>query len=499
MNGMDHQKKIKTEASAGEASRVIHIRSLPVDVNEADIKALGLPFGRVTNVLLMRQKHQAFIELESIENARTMINYFTYVQPTIHTQAIAIQYSQHQELKTRQQDSSRDSRDDDKGGILDSSPGGYPRTVLKVIVTNIVYPVTIEVLQQVFSRCGEIQKIVTFMRNEQYHALIQYASPKEAQSAKTLFNHQNIYNGCNTLQVEFSKLDNLNVKYNNDKSRDFTKPNLGKSPDQLVMDPVAAAQMQMAAMPGMLPNPYTPPLGAAFPGMMGGMHGGMPLGMHQLPPQPHHHQQQQPPFMGMGRDRGSAVLLVSNLSEEDTSCDDLFILFGHYGDVQRVKILFNKKDTALIQFSDSPQAQAAQSNLNGVRLHGKEMRVSRSKHDSVNMPKSEDEGKELTKDYGGSPLHRFKKPGSKNFQNIFPPIRTLHLSNIPESTTEEEIRDLFQEHGGISNFRFFPKDRRMALVQMESIDEALISLMRVHNYKLSESSHLRVSFAKNEM
>ena len=30
---------------------------------------------------------------------------------------------------------------------------------------------------------------------------------------------------------------------------------------------------------------------------------------------------------------------------------------GVYGDVMRVKILFNKKDTALIQFSDGQQAQ----------------------------------------------------------------------------------------------------------------------------------------------
>ena len=37
---------------------------------------------------------------------------------------------------------------------------------------------------------------------------------------------QNIYNGCCTLRIDYSKLSNLNVKYNNDKSRDFTNPNL---------------------------------------------------------------------------------------------------------------------------------------------------------------------------------------------------------------------------------------------------------------------------------
>lgn len=42
---------------------------------------------------------------------------------------------------------------------------------------------------------------------------------------------------------------------------------------------------------------------------------------------------------------------------------------------------------------------------------------------------SQDAG--LTKDFTNSPLHRFKKPGSKNFQNIYPPSAVLHLSNIP--------------------------------------------------------------------
>lgn len=37
---------------------------------------------------------------------------------------------------------------------------------------------------------------------------------------------QNIYNGCCTLRIDYSKLNTLNVKYNNDKSRDFTNPNL---------------------------------------------------------------------------------------------------------------------------------------------------------------------------------------------------------------------------------------------------------------------------------
>ncbi len=71
------------------------------------------------------------------------------------------------------------------------------------------------------------------------------------------------------------------------------------------------------------------------------------------------------------------------------------------------------------------------SHLNGQRLHGKVIRVTISKHQTVQLPREGQEDQGLTKDFSGSPLHRFKKPGSKNFQNIFPPSATLHLSNIP--------------------------------------------------------------------
>lgn len=47
-----------------------------------------------------------------------------------------------------------------------------------------------------------------------------------AQHAKAVLDGQNIYNGCCTLRIDNSKLTSLNVKYNNDKSRDFTNPSL---------------------------------------------------------------------------------------------------------------------------------------------------------------------------------------------------------------------------------------------------------------------------------
>jgi len=41
-----------------------------------------------------------------------------------------------------------------------------------------------------------------------------------------VLNGSNVYYGCCTLRIDFSKLSTLNVRYNNEKSRDFTDPTL---------------------------------------------------------------------------------------------------------------------------------------------------------------------------------------------------------------------------------------------------------------------------------
>lgn len=51
-------KKVKLEGSTNKPSRVIHIRNIPAESSEAEIVHLGVPFGRVTNVLVLKGKNQ---------------------------------------------------------------------------------------------------------------------------------------------------------------------------------------------------------------------------------------------------------------------------------------------------------------------------------------------------------------------------------------------------------------------------------------------------------
>eukprot|EP01105_Mastigella_eilhardi_P010162 TRINITY_DN2380_c0_g1_i1.p1 TRINITY_DN2380_c0_g1~~TRINITY_DN2380_c0_g1_i1.p1 ORF type:complete len:287 (-),score=84.43 TRINITY_DN2380_c0_g1_i1:22-882(-) len=187
------------------------------------------------------------------------------------------------------------------------------------------------------------------------------------------------------------------------------------------------------------------------------------------------------------------VLIVSNLPAE-TTCDRLFALFGVYGDVVRVKVLFKKNNTALIQMTDNQQADLALTNLQSVDFFGSPLSINFSRHSSITLPRP-GEAVDLTRDYAGSPLHRFRLRGSKNFSHICPPSATLHVSSVLLGTAEYELHELFARYGSVVRVRFFVKDARMALVQMGSVPEAVRALVDLHGHDLS-GQRLRVSFTK---
>uniref|UniRef100_A0A7N8XQD6 Polypyrimidine tract-binding protein 2-like n=1 Tax=Mastacembelus armatus TaxID=205130 RepID=A0A7N8XQD6_9TELE len=490
-NGSDSKKQRLDESPP---SRVLHIRKLPNEVSETEVIALGLPFGKVTNILMLKGKNQAFLELGTEEAAITMVNYYTAVTPQVRNTPVFIQYSNHKELKTDSalnqvytlgtmlqsnqmraqavlqavsavQDGSSPSSGQ---GVLDLNPP--PSPVLRIIIDNMFYPVTLDVLQQIFSKFGTVMKIITFTKNNQFQALLQFSDPVNAQQAKLSLDGQNIYNSCCTLRIDFSKLVNLNVKYNNDKSRDYTRPDLptgdGESTNKdhsllgkYISNYLALHSHRLHEALNLLSCAF---LTGAISPLSAAAAAAAAAGRVAL--------------SGSGV---SGVLLASNLNEE------------------RVKILYNKKDSALIQLSDGNQAQLAMSHLNGQKVFGKVMRVTLSKHQTVALPREGLDDQLLTKDFSGSPLHRFKKPGSKNFQNIFPPSATLHLSNIRDGVGEDDLRLLFSNTGGtVKAFKFF-QDRKMALIQMSSVEEAIQALMDLHNYDMGGNHHLKVSFSKS--
>ena len=538
-SGANDAKKTRLE-NLKDPSRVVHLRNIPLQLSETEIIHLGLSFGTITNVLFLRSKNQAFLEFEHLNNAENMINYFNTTPVSFSGRKIFIQYSNHQSLQTDPNNSNNQIAQvalDNALQLREAAKNGGKNTVLRATILNLLYQVTLDVLHQIFSKFGHALKIITFNKNDKFQALIQMKDAIAAQQAKMALHGQNIYNGCCTLQIEFSKLTTLEVRYNNDKSRDYTNlllPSGEQSAQNNEQNLTLPNSCGSQSSSNVYSNVQQGLIGAAplqggqggnvsgglnYGGQRGSMssglnfagNGGGNLMNHQQHSQHNFNQGSSmnlaggSPFntgasasqMNMtGGQAISPVLLISNLNEEFVTPEALFTLFGVYGDIQRVKILFNKKDNALIQFSNGIQAATALQNLDRCKVWNKQVRVFPSKHLTVQMPKDGQPDSGLTKDFTNSPLHRFKKPGSKNFNNIFPPSQTLHLSNLPASIQEKDLKDIFTQYGTVRGFKFFQKDRKMALIQMDTVEEAVHALIGTHNYQLAENMHLRCTFSK---
>ncbi|XP_074485300.1 RNA-binding protein 20 isoform X2 [Sebastes fasciatus] len=76
------------------AGRVVHICNLPEgSCTENDVINLGLPFGKVTNYILMRSTHQAFLEMAYVEAAQAMVQYYQLTPAMINSQKLLIRMS----------------------------------------------------------------------------------------------------------------------------------------------------------------------------------------------------------------------------------------------------------------------------------------------------------------------------------------------------------------------------------------------------------------------
>ncbi|KAM0843776.1 hypothetical protein ACQ4PT_057480 [Festuca glaucescens] len=467
-----------------EPSRVIHIRNVGHEISESDLLQVVQPFGTVAKLVMLRAKNQALVQMEDLAASVSAIQYYTTIQPSVRGRNVYLQYSSHQELTTDQSSHGRNPDQDE------------PNRILLVTVHHMLYPMTVEVLHQVFSPYGFVEKIVTFQKSAGFQALIQFESRQSGIQAAGALHGRNIYDGCCQLDIQYSNLTELQVHYNNDRSRDFTNPSLpteqrprssqpgfndpsglfgfqqpgGKTlqcsftfffihlchhieniSSLLSFDRLFGLQMGQAAM-----------VAAAFGGTL-------------------------PPGVTGTNDR--CTLIVSNLNSDRVDADKLFNLFSIYGNIVRIKVLRNKPDHALVQMADGLQAELAVHYLKGAMLLGQKLEVNFSKYPTITPAPD-------ANDYSTSNLNRFNSNVVKNYRHCCAPTKMIHISALSQEITEDAILDHVSEHGTVVKSKLFEAGgKTQALVQFESEEAATEALVSKHASKL-EGSTIRISFSQ---
>ncbi|XP_019442051.1 PREDICTED: polypyrimidine tract-binding protein homolog 3-like [Lupinus angustifolius] len=431
-----------------EPSKVIHVRNVGQEITENDLLQLFQSFGVITKLVMLRAKNQALIQMQDVATAVSALQFYENVQPNIRGRNVYVQFSSHQELAPMDQNQGR---------------GDEPNRILLVTIHHVLYPMTVDVLHRVFSPHGSVEKIVTFQKSAGCQALIQYQSRQSAVTAKNALQGRNVYDGCCQLDIQFSNLDELQVNYNNDRSRDFTNPNLPTEQKGRPSQPDAGNMYGSGARGGGLSHmANADAIAAAFGGNL-------------------------PPGITGGNDR--CTILVSNLNPDRIDEDKLFNLFSIYGNIVRIKLLRNKPDHALVQMGDGFQSELAVHFLKGALLFGKPIELNFSKHATILQGAD-------TREYGNSNLNRFNRNAAKNYRYCCSPTWMIHLSTLPQDITEEDIVSLVEDHGVILNCKVFEMNgKKQALVQFENEEQATEALVCKHATSLS-GSVVRISFSQ---
>eukprot|EP00026_Physarum_polycephalum_P006252 Phypoly_transcript_06294.p1 GENE.Phypoly_transcript_06294~~Phypoly_transcript_06294.p1 ORF type:complete len:441 (+),score=88.08 Phypoly_transcript_06294:347-1669(+) len=440
---------------------------------------------------MLKSKNQALLQFGELSSAINFMQYYSTIQANIRGRNVYPQFSSHQELSS----SSGVIATHEADGPAGSSS---PNRILLVTINNAMYPITVDILYQVFGSHGMVEKIVIFSKTKGLQALIQYNSVAAATSAKDTLNGQNIYtNGSCQLQIQYSKLQTeLTVTANNERTKDFTKALPSIAPD--------------VSAPGMPGGPVRPGAHHTVPGGLVG--GGLGMGPF-VPGMPGGAEFYSPgiPQYGFGGPNAfvnssqfNSVLLVSNLNEEKITCTALFNLFSSYGNVLRVKILHNKPDHALVQMGDYAQASTAMHYLKGLVLWDKPVDINFSKHSYISST-SNDPSDPTSADYSNSPLNRFKftqgtEKAQQIYKNMSGPGSLLHVSNLPSTATTQTVADIFAPFGVTAgSVKIFDiTNKRQALVQFDTVQRAAEALVTLHNSQV-EGRGLKISFSKNKL
>lgn len=181
-------------------SKVVHIRNIPNEANESDLINLGLPFGKINNIMLLKGNHdshcayvtkqllrfsrpgknQAFVEFADIASAQCMVSYWVmnsvHTQPTVRGRHVFCQFSNHQQLKQNHNHNLSAAGGGNhhahnghvhNGTNGHASPaGGVPAEtpVVRVVVDQLLYPMTLDTFYQLFSRYGKVSAIAYLWR-----------------------------------------------------------------------------------------------------------------------------------------------------------------------------------------------------------------------------------------------------------------------------------------------------------------------------------------------
>lgn len=448
---LTHKNDRRSDEHRLDPSPVVHVRALHRSIIEADLWDSLAVWGKITNIFMMSQKHQALVEFDRIDSAIKLVKTAQKQVVNVRQYPTLFNFSKSKKIELPIRHNETDQRNDAK-----------EHNIILFTIRKPMYPITVDVMHTICKQYGKVRKIVVF-RKSVLQSMVEFEDIPSASGAMRELNGADIYSGCCTLKAEYAKQQSLNVVKNDSETWDFTS----NGPDPSRSKPLLAAPSQggpprpfgvedspydLSGVPG---TDYA--VGAGY-----GASGGRDVYADRRGDSYGHGMQYdggrfgsdygaQPQGYGMGPRQGCVVIFHA-LNPEKMNCDKLFNLLCLYGNVERIKFLKTKEGAALVQMGDSVACERVINNLHGAQAFDNRMQVSFSKQmflEDQNNPGDLKDGTCAFKDYHRNRNNRFSTPTSAAKNRIQAPCELVHFYNAPPGMIDEEIMNIIEMEAGV--------------------------------------------------
>lgn len=424
------------EKSQYEPTEVLLFKKVPYNASELDVLELCKPFGSIEDICFIKSKGYAFIQFQETKSAQLCYETFNVNEPTIKNSKLYVFYTGKREI-TKPESSST-----------------YPSRFVVISMASFIEEINSEFLEKLVRQYGHPLKML-ILQESPFSAVIEMKNIEEAIRLKEGLNN-----------FEITKISKITTSFASGKT--FNMMQQGNTPRASLGRSCTSIENSVVSSPVYTSGEST--LETFTDAITDSRYSFS---------------------RSNSEEYGSRTVMIKNLPE-NTTCDDLFRLFGMYGNILKVKIFYKATDTALVQFQDTYQANLAKKFLNNCPFEGSSLLVSFSKTD-INT--SGGDNSDFFKDYTHQKGQRYRKLGSKNFRNIAQPSKVLHLSNLDPGKNLTFYVQLFASCGTIVKYMGLAGESPTVLIEMGDLQEAVRALVKFHNCEI-EGKYLKVSFSK---
>ncbi|KAH9578732.1 RNA recognition motif domain [Trypanosoma melophagium] len=456
------------------------LRNIPPHCQEDDLRRALLIYGTAVNAAIIPHMRQATVTMRTPQEARFLLHQGSI---DLFGQSVTVEPASY-------------AAGSSAPALMPPHHGGAR---INVVVEKCTYPVTKDLLSQVFGMVAPPANVVCGPSGTTTTGWVEYADISTARRVLQQLNKNPIYPDCCFMTLTLdqngvppSTMGNYvpnSMPYAHQQqhqqqhamqpmhSMPFAHANYGAMPGNMMLrGGMGGRGRGRGAAMGRYSNPYAPAgAGAAGPAA----HASYGAGSYGVP-------------------TTDAVVIVSNVPET-VALHDLWVLLEVYGNVNSLKRQFSSKTTVVAHFQNVHDARLAVQHLQGCPFHGATLSlkhfagyVERGGRTEWNSGPATDPATHAVL-FSSGYHHRTKPTAAFNPTGRVRPGKNLFISNLTEAITDDDIKEVFSK-AGFELEGYFRKSPSVAIVSLNDIETAVHALIAVHSQQLKER-FLRVTFS----